>query len=335
VNALLDRATLTEAQSARIHTSAVELVEAVRRRQRDANGLDALLGEYDLSSAEGIVLMCLAEALLRIPDSTTADRLIADKLAGADWQAHLGVSDELFVNASTWALLLTGRIVQPNEVAEAPTTFFARLVARIGEPIVRTALRQAMKILGQQFVMGETIDAALARAARAPEFRYSFDMLGEVAVTKVDAQRYFDAYRTAIAAVGDSAPEARAMDDAPSVSVKLSALSPRYEVAHAVRAVDDLAARLRELALVARAAHVSLTVDAEEAERLELSLAVFARVHGEVLLGGWNGLGLAVQAYQKRAPFVLDWLERLARSTARNITLAQDIKKLTCRVDGE
>src|SRR5262245_61838092 len=164
-------------QNRRVLTHAAELVEAIRGRQRRASGVDALLSEYDLSSQEGIVLMCLAEALLRIPDADTADRLIADKLGGADWQAHIGASESLFVNASTWALLLTGRIVRPADVAEPPSSFFARLVERLGESVVRAALKQAMKILGQQFVMGETIEAALARAAGAPQFDYSYDML--------------------------------------------------------------------------------------------------------------------------------------------------------------
>jgi RHH-type proline utilization regulon transcriptional repressor/proline dehydrogenase/delta 1-pyrroline-5-carboxylate dehydrogenase len=178
VRALLSVATLDDAQTTRVNARTRALVTAIRNRQQHASGLDALLREYDLSSAEGIVLMCLAEALLRIPDSFTADRLIADKLGDADWQAHLGASDSLFVNASTWALLLTGRIVRSSEVAEGPSAFLARLIERLGEPVVRSALRHSMKILGQQFVMGETIEAALQRAASAPKFRYSFDMLG-------------------------------------------------------------------------------------------------------------------------------------------------------------
>ena len=170
---LLERAALSPEQRARVRAEARSLVDAIRRRQQDASGVDALLREYDLSSGEGIVLMCLAEALLRIPDADTADRLIADKLGSADWQAHVGASDSLFVNASTWALLLTGRIVRPAEIAEEPASFFARLVGRVGEPVVRAALRQAMRILGQQFVMGETIEArcAAARSRRSSTIR--------------------------------------------------------------------------------------------------------------------------------------------------------------------
>src|SRR5688572_13270343 len=246
---LLERATLSPAQSARVRHDAAALVEAIRRRQQDAGGVDALLRAYDLSSGEGIVLMCLAEALLRIPDADTADRLIADKLGSADWQSHLGKSDSLFVNASTWALLLTGRIVRPAELDEAPASFFARLVERVGEPVVRAALRQAMRILGQQFVMGETIESALRRAAQDPELNHSFDMLGEAALTASDAQRYFESYRAAIDAVGRDGRRSRSLLDAPSVSVKLSALCPRFEVAQSARAARELVDGLTKLAL--------------------------------------------------------------------------------------
>jgi RHH-type proline utilization regulon transcriptional repressor/proline dehydrogenase/delta 1-pyrroline-5-carboxylate dehydrogenase len=319
VRELAAQGTLTDVETTRIGEQARALVEAIRRRRRAASGLDALLSEYDLSSAEGIVLMCLAEALLRIPDPATADRLIADKLVTADWHAHLGASESLFVNVSTWALLLTGRIARAADVAEQPASFLNRLIGRIGEPVVRAALRQAMKLLGEQFVMGETIEAALGRAERAPQLLYSFDMLGEAALTAADAQRYCDAYAAAIAAVGARTARGAAILDAPSISVKLSALSPRYEVAQRSRAVDEVARRLLALAVAARTAGIGLTIDAEEADRLELSLAVFARVHGAASLPEWNGLGIAVQAYQKRAPQVLRWLETLARDRGRAI----------------
>jgi RHH-type proline utilization regulon transcriptional repressor/proline dehydrogenase/delta 1-pyrroline-5-carboxylate dehydrogenase len=319
VRELMAHATLSQAATARIQAQARSLVEAIRRRQQHASGVDALLSEYDLSSAEGIVLMCLAEALLRIPDSATADRLIADKLAHADWRSHLGASESLFVNASTWALLLTGRIVRPADIAEPPAPFFARLVERIGEPVVRTALRQAMRVLGQQFVLGETIETALRRAARAPEFRYSFDMLGEAAVTATDAHRYLDAYAAAIEVIGTSAHRDAGIVEQPSISVKLSALSPRFEPNQAARAIDELTPRLLDLTLAARAANIGLTVDAEEADRLELTLAIFERVFSQAELAEWSGLGLAVQAYQKRAPFVLRWLDQLAASAGRSI----------------
>ncbi|HVJ29162.1 MAG TPA: proline dehydrogenase family protein, partial [Gammaproteobacteria bacterium] len=298
---------------------AAALVEAIRRRQQDASGVDALLRAYDLSSGEGIVLMCLAEALLRIPDADTADRLIADKLGSADWQAHLGKSESLFVNASTWALLLTGRIVRPAELDEAPASFFSRLVERIGEPVVRAALRQAMRILGSQFVMGETIEDALRRSAEAPEFNYSFDMLGEAALTAAEAQRYFAAYGAAIKAVGRGAARGASLLDAPSISVKLSALCPRFEVPQAARAVRELTSSLAELAVAARDAGIGLTVDAEEADRLELSLAIFADVFRDSRFASYTGLGLAVQAYQKRALRVLEWLAALSRDEGRKI----------------
>ncbi len=315
VRELAARATLDPSLAARVQANARELVVAIRAGQRKAGGVDALLGEYDLSSREGVVLMCLAEALLRIPDAATADKLIADKLAGADWRAHLGASESLFVNASTWALLLTGRVLRAADVAEDTGTFLTRLVERLGEPVVRAALRQSMKILGAQFVMGETIDAALRRAARSPEYDYSFDMLGEAALTRADARRYLDAYRDSIAAIG-RAPKS---GFSAGISVKLSALEPRYERAQSPRALDLVAAALLDLAQAAHAADVALTIDAEEADRLDLSLAIFARVFRDAALAGYEGLGLAVQAYQKRAPHVLRWLETLARSAGRRI----------------
>jgi len=315
VRALAARATLDPSLAARVQANARDLVLAIRAGQREAGGVDALLGEYDLSSREGVVLMCLAEALLRIPDAATADKLIADKLAGADWRAHLGASDSLFVNASTWALLLTGRVVRAADVAEETGTFLTRLVERLGEPVVRAALRQAMKILGAQFVMGETIDEALRRAARSPEYDYSFDMLGEAALTRADARRYLEAYRDSILGVG-RAPKS---GFSASISVKLSALEPRYERAQSPRALDLIAAALLDLAQTASAAGVALTIDAEEADRLELSLAIFARVFRDASLAGYEGLGLAVQTYQKRAPHVLRWLEALARGAGRRI----------------
>jgi RHH-type transcriptional regulator, proline utilization regulon repressor / proline dehydrogenase / delta 1-pyrroline-5-carboxylate dehydrogenase len=315
VRELAARAALDPVLAARVQATARDLVVAIRSGQRDAGGVDALLGEYDLSSREGVVLMCLAEALLRIPDAATADKLIADKLGGADWRAHLGASDSLFVNASTWALLLTGRVLRAADVAEDTASFLTRLAERLGEPVVRAALRQAMKILGSQFVMGETIEAALRRATRAPEYDYSFDMLGEAALTGADAVRYLEAYRDAVSSVGRS-PTA---GFSASISVKLSALDARYERAQAPGTVDRIAAALLELARTARTSGVELTVDAEEADRLELSLAIFARVFRDASLAGYEGLGLAVQAYQKRAPHVLRWLESLARGTGRRI----------------
>lgn len=319
VRFLLTHARLSPAEAAAVSARARELVGAIRARREHASGLDALLGEYDLSSSEGIVLMCLAEALLRIPDTATADRLIADKLGSADWEAHIG-SDSLFVNAATWSLMLTGKIVRSQSVAQPASHFLHRLIGRIGEPLVRGALRQAMKVLGQQFVMGETIDAALERAAQAAQWSYSFDMLGEAALTDDDAERYFAYYRDAIDAVGVAKSHwGDALERLPSISVKLSALWPRYELAQAGRALPELSARLAELAAAARDAGIALTVDAEEADRLELSLAIFEGAFRDPGLAHYPCLGLAVQAYQKRAWRVVSWLEDLAHGSRKVI----------------
>ncbi len=306
----------------RIAARARALVVEARARRGDAGGLDAFLHEYSLSSREGVVLMCLAEALLRIPDDETADRLIRDKLAPAEWANHLGHSESLFVNASTWGLMLTGRLIRLNQGERDLTGLVGRLVARSGEPVIRAAIRHAMRIMGRQFVIGRTIDEALQRT-REPQrraYRYSFDMLGEAALTAGDAERYRAAYHAAIAAVGTAAA-GTAPADAPSISVKLSALHPRYSLAQRQRVARELVPRLTALARAARDGGVGLTVDAEEAARLDVSLDVFAAVCGDRSLAGWDGFGLAVQAYQKRAPLVIDWLAELARANRRRLPI--------------
>ncbi len=306
---------------ARIEATARRLVGEVRAQRTRGGGLDAFLQEFDLSSREGVVLMCLAEALLRIPDSATADRLIRDKLVDADWTAHLGKSDSLFVNASTWALMLTGRVMRFDEAGEEGLgSIFKRMVAASGEPIIRHAVGAAMRILGRQFVMGRTIGEALARAAPAEPkgWRYSYDMLGEAARTAADAERYFDAYAGAIAAIG-RASAGRGPVAGPGISVKLSALHPRYEVAQAGRIRRELAPRLIELARQAKAAQIGFTVDAEEAERLDLSLDLIDAALAEPSLAGWEGFGLAVQAYQKRGRPLLEWLAERGRARNRRI----------------
>ncbi|HEU4619645.1 MAG TPA: bifunctional proline dehydrogenase/L-glutamate gamma-semialdehyde dehydrogenase PutA [Gammaproteobacteria bacterium] len=319
VKFLLEQARLPRARAETVQRDARKLVEAIRKRHHAAAGLDAFLSEYDLSSAEGIVLMCLAEALLRIPDAETADKLISEKLGDADWQAHIGASESLFVNASTWALMLTGRLVRPDEVPrQSLPSFLARLMDRVGDPVVRSALRQAMRILGHEFVMGRTIEQALHRAAEQPDYCYSFDMLGEAALTRDDAERYFAAYLRAIEALRETGGNAD-ITTAPSISVKLSALSPRFEYAQSARAVPELAARLEILAAAAAEGGFALTVDAEEADRLEPTLAVFEKVFKMPSLAHYSGLGIAVQAYQKRAWHVLLWLEELAASERRVI----------------
>ena len=321
VHELVQLARLDRVASDGVHQLAVELVESVRRNRTRKGGLDAFLRQYDLASREGVILMCLAEALLRIPDADTADRLIADKIAAGNWGEHVGSSDSLFVNASTWGLLLTGKLVRPDpEDLSNPGAVIARLAARLGEPVVRAALRQAMRIMGHQFVMGRTIEEALARSVEGENraFRYSFDMLGEAAMTTEDALRYLDAYAQAITQVGAARGELPD-EAAPGISVKLSALFPRYEYAQRERVLAELAPRLLQLAAQARAAGVALTVDAEEAERLELSLELIERVLQAPFVAGWGGFGLAVQAYQKRAPDVLRWLIERARTHRRRL----------------
>jgi RHH-type proline utilization regulon transcriptional repressor/proline dehydrogenase/delta 1-pyrroline-5-carboxylate dehydrogenase len=268
VRRLADAARLDEAATAAIQRDAQRLVEAVRAAPASRKtGLDAFLRQYDLSSQEGVILMCLAEALLRIPDDETADRLIADKLKAGDWASHLGDSQSLFVNASTWGLMLTGRIIRldPNDVA-APSSAMSRVVGRIGEPVVRTAMRQAMRIMGHQFVMGRTIAEALDNSLSGSNrrYRYTFDMLGEAALTSADADRYFEAYRTAIGALRARVGEYADFEARPSVSVKLSAMHPRFDRAHRRRVLGDLAPRLAELCVAARDARNALTLDTQE-----------------------------------------------------------------------
>ncbi len=297
------------------------LVVAVREARKRAGGLDTFLLEYGLSNPEGVVLMCLAEALLRIPDAETANRLIRDKLAPAGWEAHLGRSDSVLVNASTWGLMLTGRVIRldPEAVGNLGE-FVARLVARSGEPLIRQALNRAMRILAGQFVMGRTIDEALERAGAETGWRYSFDMLGEAACTAHDAERYFEAYRGAIAAIGDAARGDGEPASQPGLSIKLSALHPRFEYAQSERVMAELSPRLRALALDARSHGIGLTIDAEEADRLDLTLDLFASVYGDGrALAGWDGLGIAVQAYLKRARAVIAWLAEQSRSAGRRI----------------
>lgn len=305
------------AQKLAVNHRAANLVEAIRAEGRDQGSLDAFLLEYSLSTEEGVVLMCLAEALLRIPDAATADKLIADKLGGADWQSHLGKSESWLVNASSWGLMLTGKFLGlGRDVENDVSGFLAKLVKRTGEPVLRNAMRQAMRIMGQQFVMGQTMADALARAAQTPTQYYSFDMLGESAATAEDAQHYFKSYSDAMAALAATRPGPNVFENL-SLSVKLSALHPRYEEKSRSVAFPVLLERLKALALKAKAANLGLTIDAEEVARLEFSLDLFEALAREPSLIGWNGLGLAVQAYGKRALPVLQWLAQLATETNR------------------
>jgi len=305
----------------RIAARARILVANVRRERIGKGGIDAFLHEYALSSPEGVALLCLAEALLRVPDAETVDRLIRDKIAEADWERHLGRSESIFVNASTWALMLTGRLLYDNPAEHDWRGALRRFAARSGEPVVRQAVTAAMRIIGGQFVMGRTIAEALERAREAERrgYRHSYDMLGEAACTGSDAARYFTAYEKAIAAIGRTSAAARSIAETPGISVKLSALHPRYEMAQRDRVLAELSPRLLELARRARQAGVGFTIDAEEADRLELALELFETLAFAPELAGWDGLGLAVQAYQKRALPLLDWLADLAGRSCRRL----------------
>jgi len=319
VDSVLDHLQLPAEQIQRIEDHARKLVKAVREGRTGKGGIDAFMLEYELSSEEGVVLMCLAEALLRVPDQETADRLIRDKLTHGDWREHLGRSDSIFVNASTWGLMLTGNVLRFGRGKESDMrSVFGRLVSRSGEPVIRQAVRRAMGIMGRQFVLGRTIDEALKRARdmEARGYRYSYDMLGEGARTDADARRYYDSYVKAINAIGKQA-NGRGVQDAPGISVKLTALHPRYEFAHMNRVMEEALPRVRELAMMARSYNIGFCIDAEEAARLEPQLDVLEALATDPDLAGWDGLGLALQAYQKRALPAIDWLRDLARRSRR------------------
>ena len=314
--ALLADAGRSSTAEARIDERAGRLVGAIRARVGGLGGVEDFLHAYALSTKEGLALMVLAEALLRVPDAATADRLIEDKLKAGDWSRNEGRQGSLLVSASAWTLGMTARVIHPGETPEG---ILSALVKRLGLPAVRTATRQAMRLLGSHFVLGETIGDALKRAGAHREFLYSFDMLGEGARTADDAARHFDSYAHAIDAIGASAGDDEALPKRPGISVKLSALHPRYEALSHGRVLAELTPRL--LALAQRAKHhdLNLTVDAEEADRLELSLDVIAAVLRSSTLAGWHGFGLAVQAYQKRAGDVIDWIDETAQALDRRV----------------
>ncbi|MBV8963071.1 MAG: bifunctional proline dehydrogenase/L-glutamate gamma-semialdehyde dehydrogenase PutA [Hyphomicrobiales bacterium] len=298
-----------------VDATALKLIDAIRSRSGGIGGVEEVLREYALSTKEGLALMVLAEALLRVPDAATTDRLIEDKLGQGDFAHHETKSDALLVSASAWALSITSRIIQPGET---PHSIVAGLAKRIGLPAVRSATRQAMRVMGNHFVLGETIEAALKRAGSGAGRlkRYSFDMLGEGARTAADATRYFQSYADAIEAIGRAAGN-MALPERPGISVKLSALHPRYEATSRDRVMSELVGGVIELARRAKSHDLNFTVDAEEADRLELSLDVIAAVVADPSLAGWDGFGLAVQAYQKRALAVIDWVAALAQALDR------------------
>jgi RHH-type proline utilization regulon transcriptional repressor/proline dehydrogenase/delta 1-pyrroline-5-carboxylate dehydrogenase len=325
----INEARLSPEELGEAAASARALVKGVRAQK--PSGVDAFLHAYDLGSDEGIAMMCLAEALLRIPDAHTADELIADKLSGPDWSEQLGRSDSAFVNAATFSLLLTGKVLEgAQDRSDNWKAALGRAVGRLGEPVVRTAVREAMKILGRNFVFGRTIDEALARAKpeRAKGLSHSFDMLGEAAKTFDDAERYADAYRGALDRIAKEAKGG--FRKSPGISVKLTALHPRFEYTHQEEAVAAVLPVMRELALKASKADVHFTIDAEEADRLELQMDVFEALLADEELfaprkdgSSWSGFGMAIQAYQKRAAPLVDWVVEAARAHGR---------KLMCRL---
>ena len=318
IAALAEAATLSAGQRAQATALATRLVTELRAAP-PSGGVEHLVQEYALSTSEGVALMCLAEALLRIPDAATRDALIRDKIAGGDWWAHLGRTRPVFVNAATWGLVVTGKLVGSID-EQGLGAALTRLIARAGEPIIRAGVDLAMRLMGEQFVTGRTIDEALgrARAMEAKGFAYSYDMLGEAAMTAADAARYMADYRTAITAIG-AASAGRGIHAGPGISIKLSALHPRYARAQADRVMAELLPRVKDLCLMARAADIGLNIDAEEADRLELSLDLLESLATDPDLAGWDGLGFVVQAYGKRCPMVIDWIIDLARRSSRRI----------------
>ncbi len=316
---LLSQAESDQSSHMKAHVLARELVQKVRAGRSKASGVDALMHEFSLSSDEGVALMCLAEALLRIPDAATADKLIADKISRGDWARHLGESPSLFVNAATWGLLVTGKLVG-SASEHGLGAALTRLIAKGGEPLIRKGVDLAMRMLGNQFVTGQTIAEALnnSEANETRGYRYSYDMLGEAALTAQDATKYHAAYEHAIHAIGGAA-RGRGIRDGPGISVKLSALHPRYARAQRARVLHELLPRLKQLATLAKHYDIGLNIDAEEADRLELSLDLLEALAFDPDLAGFDGLGFVVQAYQKRAPFVIDYLVDLARRSHRKL----------------
>ena len=293
------------------------LVSNVRSQRTRASGVDALMHEFSLSSEEGVALMCLAEALLRIPDSATADRLIADKISRGDWRSHLGESPSMFVNAATWGLLITGKLVSSNSERGLGSAM-TRLIAKGGEPLIRKGVDLAMRMLGNQFVTGQTIGEALKNSQpnEARGYQYSYDMLGEAALTESDASSYYASYEQAIHAIG-KASNGRGIKNGPGISIKLSALHPRYSRAQSSRVMNELLPRVRSLVLLAKQYNIGINIDAEEADRLEISLDMLEALAFDAELTGFEGIGLVVQGYQKRCPFVIDYVIDLAKRSGR------------------
>ena len=323
LESLIAKAKMSPAEEAATDVLARDLVSQLRAGRHRRSGVDAFTQEYALSSEEGVVLMCLAEALLRVPDAETQDRLIRDKIAGQSWKSHLGHSHSLFVNASTWALMLSGHVVDVADTSGWDfDAIWRRIVARLGEPVIRQAVGSAVRLLGRHFVLGRNMEEALKEARPYAErgYRFSFDMLGEAAVTRADAALYFERYRDAVRAIARSWPQrAASLFERPGISVKLTAIHPRFEYTKRHDVLLELIPPLTRLCAQAREAELAITIDAEESERLDLTLDVFEALGEEEALRDWDGLGLAVQAYQKRALPVIHWLIDLARRQRRII----------------
>ncbi len=325
VKNILDNFPLNGTQRKSITTNAAAIVAQSRAMKEEQGSLDAFLAEFGLSNQEGVALMCLAEALLRVPDTATQDKLISEKIKSGDWAVHKGQSDSTFVNASTWALMLTGSVMDLDKsITKNPGSWVKSLISRTGDPVIRAAVNQAMKIMGRQFVFGRTIEEGLSRQGKqTPEHKMmSFDMLGEGARTMETAYRYFELYKASIDAVGTATKtDGNNPHDRSSVSIKLSALHPCYTEAHETRVMAEMLPMVKKLAVLAKSYDIQLTIDAEEADRLDISLRLFEKLAQDPALADWEGLGLAVQAYQKRAPFVIDWLIHLARENNRKFAV--------------
>lgn len=321
---LLEQARLPADQAQATHKLAYSIAEKLRN-QKSANGragiVQGLLQEFSLSSQEGVALMCLAEALLRIPDKPTRDALIRDKISNGNWHSHLGRSPSMFVNAATWGLLFTGHLVSTHNEAKLSSSL-NRIIGKGGEPLIRKGVDMAMRLMGEQFVTGETIAEALANARKLEDkgFRYSYDMLGEAALTEADAQAYLLSYQQAIHAIG-KASNGRGIYEGPGISIKLSALHPRYSRAQYERVMDELYPRLLSLTLQARQYDIGINIDAEEADRLEISLDLLEKLCFEPKLAGWNGIGFVIQAYQKRCPFTIDAVIDMAQRSRRRLMI--------------
>ncbi|WP_379551545.1 bifunctional proline dehydrogenase/L-glutamate gamma-semialdehyde dehydrogenase PutA [Qipengyuania sp. DGS5-3] len=315
---LLKVAQLPNNKREEIASTAKHLVTRLREKGQQ-DGVEGLVKEYSLSSEEGVALMCLAEALLRVPDNATRDALIRDKIGRGDWRSHLGGDRSIFVNAATWGLVVSGTLVKPVK-EDTLTASLTGLIKRAGEPVIRSGVNMAMEMMGEQFVTGEDIAEALERAKtqQAKGFSYSYDMLGEAAMTMADAEQYYAEYENAIHAIGNAARR-DSIYSGPGISIKLSALHPRYERAQANRVMSELLPRVRQLALLSKDYDIGFNIDAEEADRLELSLDILEALALDPALDGWQGLGFVVQAYGKRCPMVIDWIIDLAQRSGHRI----------------